>query len=92
MEEQLNVSKNNELQATTELNILRTSSSNSERISCTLQEVETILKQLDANKHDSSNSQLESTRIERDNLKQLIENLTINNNQLSNSLKVLLYF
>lgn len=88
MEEQLTISRGNEQRAVTELGILRDKSYNSERLALTLQEVESVLKRNDAQKHSSINSQLESACLERDNLKNLVENLNRQHSALINQLKV----
>uniref|UniRef100_A0A915DZC6 Nucleoprotein TPR n=1 Tax=Ditylenchus dipsaci TaxID=166011 RepID=A0A915DZC6_9BILA len=88
LEEQLNVSRSNEQRCTTELGILRETNFNTERVALTLQEVENVLKRVDAEKQGSMMSQLQSACLERDNLKSLVDNLNRQNTQLTNNLKL----
>ena len=71
-----------------ELEILRGNRSNAERLSSTLQEMESLLKRVEAEKAHSIESQLQSALLERDNLRQLVENLNEQHNQLVDGLKV----
>lgn len=89
LEEQLNVSRSNEQRTMTELGILRQTQFNTERVALTLQEVENVLKRVDAEKQSSMISQLQSACLERDNLKSLVDNLNRQNMQLTNNLKVI---
>ncbi|KAI1723190.1 nucleoprotein TPR [Ditylenchus destructor] len=88
LEEQLNVSRSNEQRTITELGILRQTQFNTERVALTLQEVENVLKRVDAEKQSSMISQLQSACLERDNLKSLVDNLNRQNTQLTNNLKL----
>uniref|UniRef100_A0A183BST9 Nucleoprotein TPR n=1 Tax=Globodera pallida TaxID=36090 RepID=A0A183BST9_GLOPA len=60
---------------------------NNERMTLTLQEVEAVLKRVEAEKSYASESQLQSALLERDNLRQLVDNLHDQNAQLVNGLK-----
>ncbi|KAL3079750.1 hypothetical protein niasHS_014032 [Heterodera schachtii] len=85
--EQLALSQSREQQARKELEILRAARYNNERMALTLQEVETVLKRVEAEKAHASESQLQSAILERDNLRQLLDNLHDQNAQLVNGLK-----
>jgi hypothetical protein len=86
--EQLQISTSREQRMHAELDILRSSQYNSERISTTLQGMESLLKRVDAEKAHSIESQLQSALLERDSLRQLVENLNEQHNQLVMGLKV----
>lgn len=79
-------SRDQRLQA--ELEILRQNRYSTERVSTSIQEMELLLKRMEAEKSHSMDSQLQSALLERDNLRQLIDSLNEQNNQLVNGLKV----
>uniref|UniRef100_A0A914I796 HAMP domain-containing protein n=1 Tax=Globodera rostochiensis TaxID=31243 RepID=A0A914I796_GLORO len=76
-----------EQQSKKELEVLRAARYNNERMTLTLQEVEAVLKRVEAEKSYASESQLQSALLERDNLRQLVDNLHDQNAQLVNGLK-----
>lgn len=78
-------SRDQRLQA--ELEILRQNRYSTERVSTSIQEMELLLKRMEAEKSHSMDSQLQSALLERDNLRQLIDSLNEQNNQLVNGLK-----
>uniref|UniRef100_A0A915M9A7 Nucleoprotein TPR n=1 Tax=Meloidogyne javanica TaxID=6303 RepID=A0A915M9A7_MELJA len=78
-------SRDQRLQA--ELEILRQNRYSTERVSTSIQEMELLLKRMEAEKSHSMDSQLQSALLERDNFRQLIDSLNEQNNQLVNGLK-----
>ena len=88
LEEQLRINLAREQRLQTELGILRETRYSTERVTLALQEVESVLKRVDAEKQNSTGSQLQSICLERDNLKSLVENLNEQHSKMINSLKV----
>lgn len=87
LSEQLKMSTSREQRLLSELEILRNGQQSSERISSTLQEMETFLKRVEAEKAHSTESQLQSALLERDNLRQLVDHLNEQHSQLVDGLK-----
>lgn len=71
-----------------ELEILRNNQYSSERVTSTLQEMEFLLKRVNAEKEHTVETQLQSALLERDNLRQLVDSLNEQHHQLVNGLKV----
>ena len=88
LKDELDVAHSNVQQLTIEVNVLRGSASNHERMAVTLQGIEATLKRVDAERMGSLQSQLEVTTIERDQLKTLVDNLSAQNKDIVSSLKV----
>jgi hypothetical protein len=74
-----------------ELEILRGNKFATERVTSTLQGMESFLKRVNEEKMHSIESQLQSALLERDNLRQLVDSLNEQHNQMVNGLKVIKY-
>jgi chromosome segregation ATPase len=88
LEEQLAIASSNVQRLTTEVEVLRHTKYNTERMALTLESVQATLQRVDAEKTQNLQSQLESITLERDNLKNLCENLKEQSEHFTNELRV----
>lgn len=92
MEDQLAIASSNVERLNIEVNILRQSRYDNERISLMLEELQATVQRADVEKTQRLQSQLESIQLERDNLKNLIENINEQNTKITNELRVSFVF
>lgn len=91
LEEQLRIVSAREQRLQVELETLRQTRFSTERVALTLQEVESVLKRVDAEKQGAMEGQLQALALERDRLNELVKNIKDQHTQMTNDLKVFIY-